>query len=82
MNIPQAIIISGAIISAAIVFRDNLPIEKAYTSQDSIGRYIALQTDALIRVNVIDTNTGAVRHCWTEDYQQHTAKCSKWVGGK
>lgn len=82
MNTPQAIIISGAIISAAVIFHDNLPIDKSYASQESLGRYVALQTAATIRVNVIDTYTGAVRHCWTEDYQQHAAKCSQWVGGK
>ena len=82
MNTPQAIIISGAIIAGAILFSDSVPMEEAYASPVGVGRYMALSTDAVIRVNVIDTYTGAVRHCWTEDYQQHSSKCSKWIGGQ
>ena len=80
MNTPYAIIVSGAIIAGAILIRDNVPMEEAYASPGGMGRYMALSTDAIIRVNVIDTHTGAVRHCFTEDYQQHTSKCSKWIG--
>lgn len=82
MNTPQAIIVSGVIISAAVIFHDSFLIDKAYASQESLGRYVALQTEAIIRVNVIDTYTGAVRHCWTADHQQNAANCSQWVGGK
>jgi|AntRauTorckE6833_2_1112554.scaffolds.fasta_scaffold75384_1 hypothetical protein len=82
MNAPQTIIISAEIIAAAILVRENMPVRGAHASQNSMGRYVAISTDAVIRVNVIDTHTGAVRHCWTEDYQGHTARCSRWVGGQ
>jgi len=85
MNTPLAIIISGTIIAGAILLHDKLPTTTD-NSSFSTGRYMALNTDALIRINVIDTHTGAVRHCWTDDYQQYnqqyTAHCSKWIGTK
>ncbi len=82
MNTPQAFIVSVAIIAGAILVQEKSSTKELDSKSDGIGRYMIFHTDAIIRVNVIDTQTGAVRHCWTEDYKEHTAGCSRWVGVK
>jgi hypothetical protein len=82
MKTLQAIIISVAIVTAAVIVRGELLTNVTENHQKNPGRYLAIQTDAVIRINVIDTYTGAVRHCQTEDYQLETARCSAWIGGE
>ena len=82
MKTSKAIVIAAVFISAAIIFQSILVRASCCSSACDDGRYVAVATDAHLRVNVIDTKTGAVRHCVSaETYGPDRAGCSHWLGG-
>ena len=77
MDTGKAIFFGLALIALAVFSSDMMkPAEAGLMGS---GRYVGLQTPVVGYVNIVDTETGAVRLCVTL-FKTDTLGCRDWVG--